>query len=267
LPSAPEEVQLQIDDDEVALYGLDLRRVKARLVQGPTRKSLVWADLHVSIEGTLNARLPAERYSNDRFSITLEMTKHPSFVTPAHVVLEDIWDTTKNKRIEIAQKLSLGYRSTPLKPEAVAFKVRCIDAAVGDNDWLKPLGKELAKLAMPMEGTVRSCGCELKIRKSHARVVLHDPSDPEWASAAHYLGGDLILCPLGRESPRHLRSSVLVATLLDDDGFQLSRTVHDLDFPNGDVHKRLLTWAVAGDIDLPHLAGTPTTLRVRWDSD
>lgn len=141
MPSTPEEVTLQFDDGEVALYGLDLRRVQARLVQGSMRNSLVWADLHVSIEGTLNARLPAEKYSDDRFSITLEMTKHPSFVTPAHVILEDIWDSRRTKRIEIAQKISLGYRSTPLKPESTAFRIRCLDAAVGDNDWLKPLGK------------------------------------------------------------------------------------------------------------------------------
>ncbi|MDP9936906.1 hypothetical protein J2T11_003274 [Paenarthrobacter nicotinovorans] len=263
----PEEVQLQMDADEAATYGLDLRSVKARLVQGPSRNSLVWADLHVSLEGTLNPRLPREKFSDDRFSLTLEMSKHPSFVTPAHVILEDIWDATKKRRIEIAQKISLGYRSTKLNPESVAFRLRCVDAAVGSDDWLKPLGKGLAKLAMQVDRTVRSCGCELKIRRSHARIVLHDPSDPEWASAAHYLGGDLILCSRGSENPRHLRSSVLVATLVDKEGFQLARNDHDLAFPSGASRHRSLTWAVAGDVDLPHLAGSPTAIRVRWDSD
>lgn len=130
---------------------------------------------------------------------------------------------------------------------------------------VEALGEGLAKLAMQVEGTVRSCGCELKIRKSQAKIVLHDPKDPDWASAAHYLGGDLILCPQGRGNPRHMRSNALVATLLDEEGFQLSRTVHDLEFPNGAARQPILTWAVADDTSLPHLAGTPTSVRVRWD--
>lgn len=267
MPSTPLVVQLQTDDTENALYGLELHSVGARLLQHGTRSSLIRAELHVSIEGTLNPRQPLEKYSNSRFSLALEMTKHPTFVVPAQAVISDIWDFRRKKRIEIAERIPLGYRSAALTPDSLAFRVRCFDAAIGDNRWLKPLGKRLAKLAVEVQASMRSCGCEIRVRKSHAGIVLHDPNDVAWANPSYYLCGDYIPCIRGNGNRRHLPINTVVATFLDGEGFQLARKVHELEFPYDASRRRTLRWAIAADTSLPDLAGTPTKLRLRWDTD
>jgi hypothetical protein len=265
MPPTVDAIDLLSDAGEMSLYGLELQSIAARLVQHQTRAGIS-AELHLSVMGTLNPHLPTEKYPKGEFALVLDLIKHPTFVAPAHAVIKQIYNHGRRRRIEIAQKVHLGYCSAILKPESVVLEIRCVDTAVGDDEYLRPLGKRLAKVPLEVVDTGRACGCELKIRKSHAGIVLYDPTDPEWAEASYYLCGEFVPCLDTSDRRRHPPFNSLVGTLYDGD-FQLLRNVHDLQFSREPGRRRTLRWAVADSTSLPLMAGKPDRMTVRWETD
>ncbi|MDR6989122.1 hypothetical protein J2Y66_003637 [Paenarthrobacter nitroguajacolicus] len=257
-------VEIQCDAGDLSAYGLNIESVGGRLVQYETRSGIL-SDVHLSLAGHLDSG-PSALHQTTDCALVLDLVKHPTFVTPAHVVLQAIHHRGRRRKIEVAQKISLGYRSTPLMARSLGLRVRCLDTAVGDDTHFRPLGKRLTKLPMEIVDTRRGCGCELKVARSHAGIVLDDPTDPEWARAGYYLSGEFHPCSEASDRKHRSWLNALVGTLYDGD-FQLERSVLDLNFEVKPDNHRVLQWAVADSTSMPNMAGTPDRVTVRWDSE
>lgn len=265
-----ETIDLQFDQAEISSSGLEILSAKARLVQRSYRVDNHGAELHISLQGIYDPALKLDKPSEyETLSLLVEMLEHPNGSVPSLSVPEHLFDLDNRSRVEIVKQISMGYSSRLLNPQSMAFRLRCVESADGNDDRFEPAGSPLTKFRPQIVGAVRNCGCELKFQIANAGLFVYDTDDdPTESDASYYLSGYYAPCNMGSERPkRHSPFNTLTMTFIDKDGFHLYKKSHTLDLEHIPSRRMLVRWAISETTPHYEMSGRPIGLIVRCEGD